>query len=626
MKKLILSLVLLSFNLQAADSVDMEAPGGIWWRKRTRITVEKELKLTKPLTLEADEIVIAAPIYTEGLAFDLQARKLIFEKDGRIETFSKPAPDTMTAAPAHGSAAAAGTGHSGRGTDGATGNTGFVGKEGEPSPGEVVVFGGDLVGKPIVRGLGQNGGKGGEGGPGQKGGSGSQGKRAIARLIFSNDPAGKGGTGGDFGKGGKGGDGGRGGAQPGVSFLLAREWRKDESKDGIIAAVGKGGAGGEPGMPGEPGEGGPGGEQDIASAWFISETEPGGPEGDKGKAAPFKPAYKNNDEKLASTAGDGAKGADGEPKGKLVNLTLADLEAARFKVTAAWFEFHWWRLYELIARTSLELITPKPEQDAITQLLSGDLDTANLEVVAEKWDKAFLTPIKRRMAVYADTNPELHSRMKKILESAEPYTKALLSGKKRGLINADEVKTIQGSVATVGKTRESNLTLSISACGEYITNVLENQNYASYVSKRTHYFEVPVCRTTEEFLGNDGVKRTIVLALEMAPDKSIEGMEGLKIEKEVAPDLLKEAGWIRVRDFLSGLLLPTAWADDRKFDVFLSPLKPSLLRENQIREFRPRKNQSTVTGSLGLHRGYVYLNRPTLEDLDRILNDLVRVL
>jgi hypothetical protein len=307
-------------------------------------------------------------------------------------------------------------------------------------------------------------------------------------------------------------------------------------------------------------------------------------------------------------------------------MSLADLEGERFKVTAAWFEFHWWRLYELIARTSLELITPNTDEDAITQLLKGDLDSANLEVVAEKWDKAFLTPIKRRLAIYEQTNPELHARMKKILDTAEPYTRALLAGKKRGAIHAEEVKTIQSAVAGVGKVREKNITLAVDACLSYVTNVLENKNYAAYVSKRTHYFEVPVCRSTEEFLGPDGVKRTIVLALEMVPDKSLETIPGIKVEREVAPDLLKENGWIRLRDFISELLLPTAWAQDRKFEIFLSPVKPSLLRENQIREFHPKRNQSTVTGSIGLHRGYVYLKRPTLEELDKVLNDLVRTL
>ncbi len=626
MKKLLISLVVISFNLHAIEPVDLEAPGGVWWRKRTRITIDKQLNLTKPLTLEADEIVIAAPVYTEGLAFDLQARKLIFEKDGRIETFFKPAAETVTTPPAHGSAAAAGTGESGPGANGAAGNAGFVGKDGEPSPGELVVFGGDLVGRPIVKGLGQNGGIGGAGGVGQKGGTGSQGKKANAVLIFGNGAAGKGGTGGDFGKGGNGGAGGKGGAQPAVSFLLARDWRKEETKDAIVAAPGKGGAGGQPGMPGDPGEGGPGGEGDEVSFLFFSESEPGGPDGDAGKVAPYKPAYKTEAEKLASTNGDGAKGADAEAKANLTTLSLADLEGARFKVTAAWFEFHWWRLYELIARTSLELITPKQEQDAISQLLQGDLDVANLEVVAEKWDKAFVAPIRRRLAVYEQTNPELYARMKKILDTAEPYTRALLAGKKRGAINAEEVKTIQGSVAGVGKVREANITLAVESCSSYVTNVLENKNYASYVSRRTHYFEVPVCRSTEEFLGKDGVKRTIVLALEMMPDKMLDGIDGLKVDREVAPDLLKESGWIRARDFLANLLFPAAWAQDRNFEISLSPLKPSLLREDQIREFHPKKNQSTVAGSIGLHRGYVYLKRPTLEDLDRVLNDLVRTL
>ena len=108
-----------------------------------------------------------------------------------------------------------------------------------------------------------------------------------------------------------------------------------------------------------------------------------------------------------------------------------------------------------------------------------------------------------------------------------------------------------------------------------VTRVLENKEYAGYVAKRTHYFEVPVCRSTEEFLGRDGFTRPIVLALEMAPAKDIEAIPGLKIDREVAPELLKESGWRRLRDHLLSFLLPTAWADERKFEVFLSPIKPS---------------------------------------------------
>ncbi len=427
----------------AGETSDFVAPGGVWWHAKSRIRVTKEITLEQPTVWEAEEIFINARVITNGHPLIIQTRKLALGEGASITGFVAPAEATPPGK-AHANSAPAGVGtvQGGKGSPGKRGKDGFAGLRGNHGmgvegnlPGEVGIFAAHVEGFASLIGIGQQGGIGGKGGPGQNGGTGGQGDRAYAYLIGSNTRAGSGGTGGAFGLGGRGGDGGTGGAPVPIRLLMATNPETGEPRPTLTCQPGKGGEPGPAGEPGEPGAGGPGGPGDYVEALFITATEPAGPPGDSGKACP----YKEDDPRrvLKCTKGNGNLGPDGTMPSAEVWLKAigrdtpnfikgySDFEKARFKVVFAWYQFHWWRLFERLSRNSLELMRSHAGVDPLDDLLKGNTKKAALKILADRWRKGFFETLE---AEEEKTRGRDHIRelmLKNIRMAAAPFVQAL---------------------------------------------------------------------------------------------------------------------------------------------------------------------------------------------------------
>ncbi len=547
-------LVLPSF----AQGVDYETAGGQLWRTRSRVTVAKEMKLEKPLVLVADEVVIDAPILTRTHALTIEARRLTFTDKGSIRVFDADAAAQSEVPPAPATPAAAGAVPAGVGADGAQGAAGYPGTDGFGAqgalPGEISIFAAQVEGKVRVEATGQRGGTGGQGGAGQNGGPGGKGRNANAKIIGSNTTAGPGGTGGKCGPGGKGGKGGQGGSVVPLAFLTSRV---PEVAPEIATGPGRGGDGGAPGKAGAAGEGGVGGDGDKAAFTFVTSTEPNGPAGangtcpvadlGKGEAGASGPNYYQQKEFWEKRLGRQ------EP---VVIQQLAALESARVALVQQWFRMHWWRLFELLSRSSLNLLLsekPKDADEALEKLLGGELSRANLAVVAERWRKAFLEPLKKRQDEVGARDVELKKTLEIVSDWGTSYTTLLEKGVKAGALDKYDVSKLEDVVLQVTSLRSRNAVRAVRACTDFVKAVLDRQDL---VKGRTSYYDVPVCLNAREFLTKKGVHQPILFLGEVRVPADLKTYPELVVE--IAPGPKTGRLWNRWFDWI----FPTAWAAD----------------------------------------------------------------
>ncbi len=432
--------------------------------------------------------------------------------------------------------------------------------------------------------------------------------------------------GGPYGKGGQGGDGGKGGAPVPIRFLLAGEPATGQPRPTLVCKPGDGGDAGEAGAPGKGGAGGPGGAGDIVEFLFFSHSEPPGPAGDPGASCPHA---EGTPERLANcTLGKGQMGPSGvmpdtgtwkkavgreTPELKQV---FSDFEAKRYAVVVTWFEFHWWRLYERVARTSLELIAKHVEgEDPLDELLKGELDRQVVPVVAERWSRAFLDPVQRQLKLTAGRDAALEKLLQSVLATAEPFNRAIDSGKRRGTFNKADVSLLRTSVDAVIAARKAAITAALDRCKNYVKDVLESKEVQSNLALLLTHYEIPACSNAAAFLTEQGVKIPIELALAISLRADEPYPDGMVVEKEVAPDIKRVSaglGFFPLRfwaqsmlEELADLLLPSAQAEeDRKFEIHVIPVLADRLDPSQLKEFAPSRKISTIVGSLGLHKGY----------------------
>lgn len=606
------------------------APGGAWWKPATRVTIDAPVTLTRATRLEADEIVINAPLVTNGETLDLFARRLVFGEKGEIKGFAGPASEGIPAPP-YETPAASGTPHGNPGAAGASGRDGNPGVDGKgangPWPGEISLFAGEVLGEPVVDGTGQTGGKGGRGGAGQKGGTGGPGRNADAHIIGSNTHATDGGPGGAYGKGGKGGRGGKGGVPVPVTLLAAWNFNRDPQYRRVATRPGAGGAPGEAGAPGAPGDGGPGGAGDVAEFLFFTSTEDPGNPGPAGAACP------NPADKAACTLGDGAAGAPGDTptpdqlqaklkRGTpLLVRTFPDFETKRFALSLAWYEFHWWRYFELLADGSLPLVleatAPAPipgGQPSLDDLLKGRIRKKNLELVQSKWDTLFLRPLRRAAKEY-EADARVTARLGVILPLADRYHAALGRVLARGGVSAEDATELRRVLDRIREARRFAVKGAGESCKRYATEVLQSSTYRELLQGRQTYYDVPACLEIASFTEDgEGVLKPIELARELPIVVEPAIAAGVKIETLVPAEVTGRTTGALFRRLpsLLDLLVPAALAGDLPEAASVVVLSPRKLKLAQIREFYPRASEPVPVAGFGVHKGFVLPRRSTV--------------
>lgn len=615
------------FTLTTFASEGLLAPGGIWWVPKSRIQIEKAVDLRRDTQWVADEVIINAPVVTNGNMLLIVARRLHWREGAAIRGFQKPLLPLDGEGPPYPSAAPAGAGLGANGSDGKPGKLGVQGNPGMGAEGalpkEIVIFAGAIDGKVIIDGTGQVGGGGGKGGRGQDGGSGAQGTKAICRALAANTAAGRGGAGGVAGSGGKGGIGGLGGAPVPFQLLTAVEDLTGERVPQWVCQPGAGGEGGAVGEPGQPGKGGPGGLADSVTFIFNLETEPGGPDGPDGAAADnsgeFKRANIGEKGSLATFSAEKWKGHVGRTSPNLI-ADFHTWEDARFQAALNWFEFHWWRLYERISRTSVALMVARDDSDGektardpLAELIPLGFDREAMETISLKWNEAFMEPLRATLEGIDGRNDRLADLLKRVISSAELFTAAMKKAQERGNFLKSEVQRLKTGLESISAYRSEAAKAAVKACGQYTKSVLQNEDFQRRKEILFGYFEIPACADAAEFLVDSGVQRPIELALEYSL-QALPAIEGVVATEKVDADIRqtdnKLTSWLDLffwGKFYELLSIPTAWAaekPERKFAIDALPLRLEQLRPAQVIEFLPKRKAAVVTGSLGLHKGY----------------------
>lgn len=615
----------------AAEAENMVAPGGVWWQPKSRITIQEKISLAADTQWTADELFLNATVVTNGNALNVLARRMVFGSGAKIiafESVPSPVPD----GPAYPTGAKVGGNGGGKGDDGAAGKEGLRGNFGfgaeGPLPKPINIFAGIVEGKSEIIAAGQDGGKGGKGGPGQDGGTGGPGSPGEAHIIGKNTKAGKGGPGGSYGKGGKGGRGGQGGPPVPACFLLATSPQTGQPQPVVICRPGKGGAVGEAGRPGKAGQGGPGGAGDVAEFKIFftiaKSVEPNGPGGDPGQGCPFPSG--SAEEKANCTLGDGAIGADGQDLSpekwkQLVGRekpdflrAFSEFEAKRFELMLGWYDFHWWRLFERLARTSVALMTSTAQAaDPVQELLRGEFQRASVEVVSERWSRSFVKALQLEKDRVRGRDRFVEEKIDRALKRAEPFSKIVKQAAERGAFTKADVQALQMLLAEVKQDRARVATAVAGGCESYIKEVLQSKTYLDNLSLLSTHFEIPACRTAEMFLTAEGVQTPIELALSYQLTVTEPVPKGVVSQKSVPPDLKKEGAWFNwatslwkiAWSFFPGLISEAFAEGPRQFEIIAVPIRPSEIRPIQIHEFLPSKEMPTVVGSLGVHKGYL---------------------
>lgn len=347
------------------------------------------LVLSDNAYLSADQIVLQAPIITNGHLLVIETRQLLVEKEGKIIGFDKPVDpasekDEMPATPTTEGLSRNKKYQDGtkvvkttivnalgeiegyeehevpisimRGEDGLSGNKGLSGDDGrdvslDPQP--VHIYTGVIKGELLIDGKGQTGGRGGKGGQGGKGGPGAQGLDAKGGKVGSwgARAARRGGNGGQGGEGGDGGNGGNGGK--GLDVFIFSSLPESSYDLHINFEGGDPGEGGERGDPGEGGDAGQGGNP-AGGTPFVGSDKGAGAAGNVG---PPGILY-------------GVKGKNGErgPEGSRQFFEAEDLESLRSNAMEEWIRFHLSRNFWLLAS---ETILWVDEQVFVEEMFQG---------------------------------------------------------------------------------------------------------------------------------------------------------------------------------------------------------------------------------------------------------------
>jgi len=356
--------------------------------------------------IHADEVEINGTLVTNGYRLVIDAQKIRFGHDGRIQAFNAQAPAGAMGAPGpDGHMGGAGidkhklkamrNGKRG-GTPAETGRPGSQGADGMANPQAITMFGAMVEGRAVIDATGQTGGAGGRGGPGGRGGAGGPGgKGESSCFFFIERDGGQGGDGGGGGIGGRGGAGGRGGKAAAVNsffgFFDAHSNNKQVAPL-LVGAPGTGGAGGPGGDAGGGGEPGRGGTGDTAFCVFFKLSSKHGSSGTAGPAGRGGPV-----------GGAGANGVGSEINFKTFNA----LEKQRAITQNSWFRFHIQRTLYSLLEDSLRLATTSSVTRAqIEKMLVDDAGNADIiemlrsadngyiEKIVSAWREHFINPVR----------------------------------------------------------------------------------------------------------------------------------------------------------------------------------------------------------------------------------------
>lgn len=645
MKTFLLILVGLAVIAQAepAASPELIAPGGGWWRPKNRVTVKEKLVLPAAVHIDADEIQINAPLFTQGEKLDVYTRVLRFGPTGKIEGFENAAPDG-TVGGAHGGPGRKGddnrreggrcSGYDGGG-DGATGATGNTGNPGIPGkggggtapPAPVQIFTAEVFGDPVIHGVGQKGGKGGQGGTGQNGGNGGQGKKANCKFWGHLDcPGTRGGNGGSYGRGGMGGVGGEGGAPIPIAFLLPWAEKNILSFPNIVSEPGDGGIPGEPGAPGAPGGAGPGGEDESCVLGLLH--TPGGAPGAPGDACPC-PAGDVACAKTTCSDGSGSSGSAGsrplatqletqlKHKELLLIRSFNEFERKRFAVSVAFFSFHWQRMLEVLMAQSLNLLDDmkvSPEEAAIadpaSELLRKNIRREVVASVQRAWEVQLLNPLKAAAARY-ESNPVIKQRVDLAISQTNAYVKTIATLQDHEPTK-QTVENLHAVFAGVSESRKKAIKEVVSSCETFAKDVLLSPTYKTYLENRQYYFEVPACSEAASFLRESQVMRPILLVrdIELSLTESVRAKLQIETGLGAAPvgeSVGASATALPERTLLARMwdwLVGDAWAGDpqNRFSIIL--LDPKRLTADDINASTPKLNHAAGDSRMGILKGY----------------------
>jgi len=655
--------LMVPFFCRADEAPILVVPGGAWWTPKSVLRITDRVVLDRPVELDADEVRIEAPVFTNGNALSVFARKIVFSSGGKIASFASD-PGSVPNGPSPVGPAAAGSPVAGAGANGATGkpgNGGLPGRgaAGTPLPSEIKVFTAQTDGDPVIDGTGQPGGVGGAGGAGQPGGAGGQGRHAAAKnpcwFWGDNWPGGPGGSGGAFGPGGRGGDGGAGGTPVPVTFLMAWNPEQVSAFPHVFALPGAGGDGGTAGAPGAPGPGGPGGPGATSSCWVpfvsIDNVQPGGPNGPSGHACgcsanPHSCECSDNDAACIvahCTAGKGNPGTvgshappatvealTGHPQTVLVKVFL-DYEKERFDTTLSWYEFHWVRLFESLLRDSVNLLddlkisqAEADQKDPAAALLGKGIREESIRSIQREWRVEFSAPLNRVLAQEGH-DPKVADRLAWAKSVADRFNQglgAIIGGHAPDVA----ISQFQQAINEAHQRRTTTLVSAVEACRKYTQDVLQAPTYQQYLKTAQYHFDIPVCLQAASFLDSEqGAMAPIELVSPIVPQ--LPGGLGngatLTTESNAPPEArgawnlpeLKRSFWIRLADWL----LPNAWASEVKFRVRV--LDPRRIAESDFEKSEPLWDNPSSLSGLGLIRGW-RMPDPTDVDVVRLGQEL----
>ncbi len=518
---------LLSFSALADETpLQTIGPGGIWWQSMSRIRVVEPLALVGDTRLQADEIRVEVPIVTRGHSLDLLARRLVFSNKAEIKAFDTPAPHGPPG-PAYEGPAASGRRDAMRGQDGATGKEGFAGSDGmgvvDAWPREIHLFSGILEGHIRISAVGQSGGDGGVGGRGQDGGAGGPGVPSVtAFFIWSTRPT-PGGDGGNFGKGGRGGKGGQGGIPVPVSVFYGNSGGARKPFLEVVSRPGSGGKRGPGGPPGAPGNGGPGGSGNTAKVLWAKHTVPPANNGSPGKSP-------NLSDPSSTSEGPGDPGKPGSVLSKeewlryvghespVYQQSLRQIEMKKIEVVSSWYEFHWWRLFELLAYRSVSLLKTQMEKEGdvlddvflLPKKVSVDMLSAN--EVFSKWKNAFVTPLREVLAQYHG-HSEMRRNLEEVVSLSQRFEEILKQVIEEKTVTPQILVGFQLTLNSISKKRREVVRRVGIECSEYLSNILGASDSEKLRTSHLFYYEIPSCRKFPEFEKEfDGVLKPIEIS------------------------------------------------------------------------------------------------------------------
>lgn len=641
----ILAVAYLFSTVGFADTPALVAPGGVWWQPRNILTIDKLIELSGETRIEGDEIRINAPVITNGHGLTVQGRRVVFGPDGSIMSFIRAA-DEGIAGPAYGAAGKSGgrkeNGESGG--DGKVGNDGRdgIGADGKSLPGEITVFAAEFEGTPKVIASGQAGGKGGAGGKGQAGGEGGQGSAADASdpcFFGGNTAAGAGFTGGNFGKGGKGGKGGAGGSATPTRLFTSLTPTAFSLGTALFGEPGSGGDGGEPGSPGAHGAGGPGGEGDSDTCWvpFLGSIKTVLAQGATGPAGQACVCVGDNKNCLCQegdaacianqcTLGKGEKGlASANSTADLLKTVLKRdrahlarafdaFENQRFDVTLEWFEFHWWRLTELLLHRSIQLLDDLKSSDELADLdaiLGQDVKQEILVQVRRQWKTHFVDHSERLLAS-KKTDARAKARLEKAVKLAKKFDFQL------GRIHTDKGidPAIAGTLAEIlveGKTaRLAALKVATDSCGKYVGKVLQSELYRSQLADTQFHFNIPACEQAALFTEDNAATMRPIELVANIPAVVPASLKDLIVVTEMGSEAAKvETGFFNIDSMGEAILniwswlVPSAYAANEPPELSIVILGARKVKPETLRIGAFDKAVPVRFSELGVQRGYL---------------------